>query len=134
VNGLHNQQQQQQHLGLGMGQQWPMGQIPAHAGIGSAGGMGGPGVGMGTFGGIAGGSIPGLGSLSGSSTSGSGLHKGGSLQGVGVAGGAHNNNSGSGVWAGHDDVSNLMRQVGHGGKYDPAFDFVADEFKTGGKR
>ena len=131
MNGLH---QQQQHMGMGLGQQWPMGQIPAHTGMGS--GMGGPGVGMGTFGAMpgSGGSIPGLGSLSGSSTSGSGLHKGGSLQGVGVAAGAHNNNSGSGVWAGHDDVSNLMRQVGHGGKYDPAFDFVADEFKTGGKR
>ncbi|WIA42842.1 hypothetical protein OEZ86_008769 [Tetradesmus obliquus] len=37
--------------------------------------------------------------------------------------------AGSSAWKGHDDVSNLMRQVGHGGKYDPAFDFVSDEFK-----
>jgi hypothetical protein len=37
--------------------------------------------------------------------------------------------AGSNAWQGHDDVSNLMRQVGHAGKYDPAFDFVADEFK-----
>lgn len=83
-----------------------------------------------------------VGSLSGSSAaSGSGtggLVKGGSLQGSGgviSAGGSGNGGSGA-AWSGHDDVSNLMRQVAHGGKYDPAFDFVADEFSKagGGKR
>lgn len=129
VNGLHHQQQ---HMGMpGVGaQQWPMGQIPAHTGLAhpsaaAGSGMGGPGG----FGGMA----PGLGSLGGGSGmggSGSGMiHKGGSLQGVGGSGAA-NSNSGSGAWSGHDDVSNLMRQVAHGGKYDPAFDFVADEFKA----
>jgi hypothetical protein len=51
------------------------------------------------------------------------LHSG-SGSGSGAAAGGNAN-----AWQGHDDVSNLMRQVGHGGKYDPAFDFVADEFK-----
>jgi hypothetical protein len=54
-----------------------------------------------------------------------GLHlHSGSGSGSGAAAGSNAN-----AWQGHDDVSNLMRQVGHGGKYDPAFDFVADEFK-----
>lgn len=80
-----------------------------------------------------------VGSLSGSSASGSGmggLVKGGSLQGSGgVISAGGSGNGGGAAWSGHDDVSNLMRQVAHGGKYDPAFDFVADEFsKAGGKR
>jgi hypothetical protein len=120
--------------------QWPMGQIPAaHPGPGSMGGTvgqvhgmgqvpaaGGTGSGAGGLGSLGGAQHAGLGSLSGSSTSGSGLIKGGSLQAV-SGGGAI---SGNGAWSGHDDVSNLMRQVAHGGKYDPAFDFVADEFKV----
>jgi len=28
-----------------------------------------------------------------------------------------------------DEVSNLMRNVASGGKHDPAFDFVSEEFK-----
>jgi hypothetical protein len=117
-----------------------MGQIPAaHPGPGSMGGAvgqvhgmgqvpaaGGTGSGAGGLGSLGGAQHAGLGSLSGSSTSGSGLIKGGSLQAV-SGGGAI---GGNGAWSGHDDVSNLMRQVAHGGKYDPAFDFVADEFKV----
>lgn len=42
----------------------------------------------------------------------------------------HSAGSGSNsAWSGHDDVSNLMRHVSSGGKYDPAFDFVSQEFK-----
>lgn len=142
VNGLHQQQQ----TGMsGFGGQWPMGQIPAAhpgpAGYGASMGQlhgmghapataGAIGSGAGGLGSLVGGQHAGLGSLSGSSASGSGLIKGGSLQGASGGG----SNSGNGAWSGHDDVSNLMRQVAHGGKYDPAFDFVADEFKATGKR
>jgi hypothetical protein len=51
--------------------------------------------------------------------------------GMGVPAG-HGGMGGVGVqqaWAGHDDVSNLMRNVASGGKHDPAFDFVSEEFK-----
>lgn len=140
INGLHQQQQQLGVAGFGSGMgQWSMGQIPAHSGPGGLGqtghGMGhmaaaGLGSGAGGLGSLSGGMqhTP-ITSLTGSSGSGSGLIKGGSLQGVSGGGAAGNNNSAA--WSGHDDVSNLMRQVAHGGKYDPAFDFVADEFKAG---
>jgi hypothetical protein len=116
---------------MGGQQQWAMGQIPAaHPGGGFQGMGHGGHAGMGHV----------HGSLSGSSASGSGtggLVKGGSLQGGSGTGAISAGGSGNGgaAWSGHDDVSNLMRQVAHGGKYDPAFDFVADEFsKAGGKR
>lgn len=134
VNGL----QQQQHMGMAAAGfagsnpgQWPMGQIPAHAGPGGGlGPMGQPlhGLGQAPAAGLAHGP-GGFGSLSGGqhgAAGGPGLIKGGSLGGSGPG-----TSNGGVAWSGHDDVSNLMRQVAHGGKYDPAFDFVADEFKAG---
>lgn len=134
-NGLQ-QQQQPGMAGYGVGgagnmgqqQQWSMGHhIPAHS-AGVAGSFSGAAQQHNTN------AFASLGGAGG--TSGSGLIKGGSLQGMSGGGAAMNTmtSSGSGAWSGHDDVSNLMRQVAHGGKYDPAFDFVTDEFKAAGSK
>jgi hypothetical protein len=97
----------------------PAQHMPYAAGGGSFVGVGGTG-GVGSGGSSTGGGVQ--------------LHGASSTGGSGSVSGLHKTGSSAAAWAGHDDVSNLMRQVAHGGKYDPAFDFVTDELKRSKRR
>lgn len=70
-------------------------------------------------------SLAGPGPLTGPSVNGSLLNQGVSPLHQGATLGQMKRTS----WSGNDDVSSLMRNVGSGGRHDPAFDFLSDEFR-----